>query len=140
MRTRAGEEIRLPLVFRAAGLVLVLTLPPVWAVRALKDSDLAWAESSLWTVGAVFAIFVAPLLSGFYAGRREARTPYSHATLGVVLATLVILAIATIRLLVNDKPVPWLTFGLYAQVTVSLAIVGAYIGGRRKSLAAASAS
>lgn len=120
-------------VLTAAGWILVIVLPVVEVVRALRSGDGPNDESALWVVP-VAAVFAGFPIGGFIAARRQPATPLIHGIAAGALAVAVTEAIAVVRLTLNgDLDAGTIVFMLlYLQIAVSLSVLGAYVAGRRR--------
>lgn len=122
-------------VWSAAGVAVALTLPPTVAVRLLRGDTGDGDESPLWVV-AVLALFAGFVTAGHLAGRRRPEAPLLHAAAAGSTAFAVLAAIAVVRRLLAGDGISAplvITLGLLLQITVSLAVLGAYLGLRRRA-------
>ena len=120
-------------VLAAAGWILVIVLPVVEVVRALRSGDGPNDESAMWVLPVV-AVFAAFPIGGFIAARRQPAAPLVHAIAAGALAVAVTEAIAAVRLaLKGDLDAGTIVFMLlYLQIAVSLSVLGGYVAGRRR--------
>jgi putative membrane protein (TIGR04086 family) len=112
---------------------LVMFLPLVVGVAILKHNDVATQEFFLWIASAV-AIFLAPAVGGAVAGRRRADTPLTH---GAAAAGLAFVAFLVFRIVDGAASGHAINAGqaiLFLIITVSMGMVGAYLGFRAPSL------
>lgn len=124
-------------VGRAALVAVGITVPVALVARIFSgdggegDGD----GSSLWVV-AVLALFTGFALAGNFAARRRPDAPLLHAA-AAAGAAFTALALATVvRRLAGGEGISAplvLTLGLLLQITVSLAMLGAYLGMRHRS-------
>ena len=133
----AGDAGRLDwrTVGNAAGVAVAVTLPPTVAVRLLRGDTGDGEESPLWVV-AVLALFAGFVIAGHVAGRRQPDAPLLHAAAAGSTAFAVLAAIAVVRRLLAGDGISAplvITLGLLLQITVSLAVLGAYLGLRRRA-------
>lgn len=133
-----GGRLDWPVVGRAALVAVGITVPVAVVARLFSRGGGDGGEadgSGLWVV-AVVALFAAFALAGNFAARRRPEAPLLHAAAaaGTAFAGL---ALATIvRRLAGGEGISAplvLTLGLLLQITVSLAMVGAYLGMRHRS-------
>jgi putative membrane protein (TIGR04086 family) len=128
--------------WRAAGegalWTIVVALPPVWLVLLLKSDDLPGEESNLWLLTPV-ALLLGFAVGGFVAARRRPRTPFVHAAAAGALAFAVVTVVSIVRRLLNDGDQLTVSYLarllLLAQICVSSAVLGGYVGMRRSTRA-----
>jgi hypothetical protein len=128
--TRPSLEART--VGGAALAILVIALPVVLAVEALKGDDLAGEESSIWALGAL-AVVAAFVIGGGIAGARRPETAIGHSVAAAAVAFVVLVVVAILRRLVDGAGVPaavGASFVLLAVVCLSMGILGGYLAMR----------
>jgi hypothetical protein len=116
-----------------AAATLVVAALPIAAVRLAVGDEATGAERNLWVV-AVLALFAGFAVGGHLASKRQPRAPYVHAAAGAATA-FAVFAVFTLgrRLLSEEGPSPALliTMVLLLQITMSVAMVSAYLTSRR---------
>jgi hypothetical protein len=135
--TRPSLEART--VGGAALAILVVALPVVLAIEAVKGDDLAGEESSIWALGAL-AVVVAFVIGGGIAGARRPETAIGHSVAAAALAFVVLVVVACARRLVDGVGLPaavGATFVLLAVVCLSMGILGGYLAMRIRAHQAA---
>jgi hypothetical protein len=135
--TRPSLEART--VAGAALAILVVSLPVVLTIEAVKGDDLAGEESSLWLLGAL-AVVAAFVIGGGIAGARRPETAIGHAIAAATLAFVVLLVVAIVRRLVDGIGLPAdvaATFVLLAVVCLSMGVLGGYVAMRFRTHRAA---
>jgi hypothetical protein len=135
--TRPSLEART--VGGAALAILVVALPVVLAIEAVKGDDLAGEESSIWALGAL-AVVVAFVIGGGIAGARRPETAIGHSVAAAALAFVVLVVVACARRLVDGAGLPsavGATFVLLAIVCLSMGILGGYLAMRIRAHQAA---
>jgi predicted permease len=128
--TRPSLEART--VGGAALAILVVALPAVVAIEAVKGDDLAGEESSIWVVGAL-AVVAAFVIGGGIAGARRPETAIGHSVAAAALAFVVLAVVAIVRRLVDGSGLPadvGAAFVLLAVVCMSMGVAGGYVGMR----------
>jgi predicted permease len=128
--TRPSLEART--VAGAALVIIVVALPVLLALEAVKGDDLAGEESSLWLLGAL-AVVAAFLIGGGIAGARRPETAIGHAAAAAALAFVVLLVVAIVRRVVDGDGLPGsvaATFVLLAVVCLSMGVLGGYLAMR----------
>jgi hypothetical protein len=131
--TRPSLEART--VAGAALAILVVALPVVLTVEAVKGADLAGEESSLWLLGAL-AVVAAFVIGGGIAGARRPETAIGHAVAAGAVAFIVLVVVAIVRRLIDGLGLPAdvaATFVLLAVVCLSMGILGGYLAMRVKT-------
>ncbi|MEO7837205.1 MAG: hypothetical protein ABIS21_06145 [Acidimicrobiales bacterium] len=126
------------IVGRAALLAIAVTVPVSVMVRIARGDNESGARSSLWVI-AVLALFAGFALAGNFAARRRPDAPLVHAaaSAGVAFSGLVALTVA--RRLTAGEGISGaliITLGLLLQISVSVAMLGAYLGMRYRAKAA----
>lgn len=133
--TASGRRLDWAVVGRAALVAVGVTVPVSLVARILGGAGGDGDGSSLWVV-AVLALFAGFALAGNFAARRRPEAPLLHAAAAAGAAFAGLAAITVVRrLAVGDgisAPLV-LTLGLLFQITVSLAMLGAYLGIRHRS-------
>jgi hypothetical protein len=110
-----------------AGVDLVLFLPLVVGVAILKHHDIATQESYVWIVSAV-AIFVAPAIGGGVAGRRRPDMPLTHGAAASGLASIAYVVVRIVDGAVNGQQARAGLLIVFVIASVSMGMVGSYIG------------
>ena len=132
-----GGRLDRGVVGRAALLAVGITVPVALLARIFSgdggngDSD----GSSLWVV-AVLALFAGFALAGNFAARRRPDAPLLHAAAAAGVAFAALALTTVLRRVAGGDGISAaliLTLGLLLQITVSLAMLGAYVGMRRRS-------
>ena len=142
--TRPSLEART--VAGSALATLVVALPVVLTVEAVKGDDLAGEESSLWLLGAL-AVVAAFVIGGGIAGARRPETAIGHSVAAAALAFIVLVVVAIVRRVLDGSGLPAsvaATFVLLAVVCLSMGVLGGYVAmrvrarqaGRRRSRSA----
>jgi hypothetical protein len=135
--TRPSLEART--VGGAALAILVVALPVVLTIEAVKGDDLAGEESSIWALGAL-AVVVAFVIGGGIAGARRPETAIGHSVAAAALAFVVLVVVACVRRLADGAGLPaavGATFVLLAVVCLSMGILGGYLAMRVRAHQAA---
>src|SRR5207302_714875 len=101
--TRPSLEART--VAGAALAILVVALPAVLAIEAVKGDDLAGEESSIWVLGAL-AVVVAFVIGGGIAGARRPETAIGHSVAAAALAFAVLVVVAIVRRVLDGSGLP----------------------------------
>ena len=128
--TRPSLEART--VGGAAMAILVVALPAVLTIEAVKGDDLAGEESSIWAVGAL-AVVAAFVIGGGIAGARRPETAIGHSAAAAALAFVVLAVVAIVRRLADGAGLPAAvdaTLVLLAVVCLSMGILGGYLAMR----------
>jgi hypothetical protein len=116
-----------------AALIVAILGPPVLVVNALEGDDRYGEESYLWLAPAL-AIFAAFAVGGWWAARRQPRTPFLHAAVAAVVALVAVRVVRTVVDVASGDGASFpLAFLLLAQIAVSLAVLGAYVAMRRRA-------
>ncbi|MDP9404420.1 MAG: hypothetical protein M3P85_14105 [Actinomycetota bacterium] len=140
MAVNGGRQRRLPgrldwpIVGRAALLAIAVTVP-VTVVSRILGGDEANGEGSSWVVGVV-ALFAGFALAGNFASRRRPDAPLVHAAASAGVAFGLLTAATIVRRLASGEGISAplvITLGLLLQITVSLAMLGAYLGIRHRA-------
>ena len=120
-------------VGRGAAGYLAIAVPCGIAIAALKGNDSAGSESNLWVVAAVVVLLVAPLVGGGLAGKMQPDAPLAHGAAAVGLPAAAFLALRALVGLVqgNLTLAQAVSFALFLQVFIGLAMLGAYVASRR---------
>ncbi len=134
----SGGRLDWPVVGRAALVAVGITVPVAVLARLFSGDSVDGANGdgpALWVV-AVVALFTGFALAGNFAARRQPEAPLLHAAAAAGTA-FTALALATfVRRLAGGDGISAalvLTLGLLLQITVSLAMLGAYVGMRHRS-------
>ena len=138
MTAGAGRLDR-QVVGRAALVAVAITVPVTLAVRLVRGDGNDDDGSGLWVV-AVVALFAGFALAGNYAAKRRPDAPLLHAAAAAGLAFVALAAATVARRLATGEGVSSplvITLGLLLQICVSLAMLGAYVGIRRRARGAA---
>lgn len=132
-----GGRLDWPVVGRAALVAVGITVPVALLAR-LFSGDSGGGEgdgSALWVV-AVIALFAGFALAGNFAARRRPEAPLLHAAAASGTAFAALALATVVRRLAGGEGISAalvLTLGLLLQITVSLAMLGAYVGMRHRS-------
>ncbi|HUP70032.1 MAG TPA: hypothetical protein VM142_09495 [Acidimicrobiales bacterium] len=130
----APDRLDWGVVRRSALLAIAITVPVSVVVRVLKGDDATDDRSALWVI-AVVALFAGFALAGNFAARRRPDAPLLHAATAAGVA-FAVLAVATVvrRVTTGDgvSAALVITLGLLLQISVSLALLGAYLGMRHR--------
>lgn len=133
-----GGRLDWSVVGRAALVAVGITVPAAVVTRILNGGggEGGGGEgSSLWVV-AVVALFTGFALAGNFAARRRPEAPLLHAAAAAATAFTGLALATLVRRLASGEGISAplvLTLGLLLQITVSLAMVGAYLGMRHRS-------
>lgn len=122
-------------VGRAALLAIAVTVPVAVLAGILGGDDADGQGPSLWPV-AVLGLFAGFALAGNQAARRRPDAPLVHAAAAAGLAFGLLTAATVARRLLTGEGVSApliITLGLLLQITVSLAMLGAYVGMRHRA-------
>jgi predicted permease len=128
--TRPSLEART--VAAAALAILVVALPVLLAIEAVKGDDLTGEESSIWVLGAL-AVVVAFVIGGVIAGARRPETAVGHSVVAAAVAFIVLVVVAIVRRLVDGTGLPaavGATFVLLGVVCLSMGVLGGYLAMR----------
>ncbi len=128
--TRPSLEART--VGGAALAILLVALPVVLAIEAVKGDELVGEESSIWALGAL-AVVAAFVIGGGIAGARRPETAIGHSVAAAALAFVVLVVVAVVRRLVDGAGLPaavGAAFVLLAVICVSMGILGGYLAMR----------
>lgn len=124
-----------PVVGRGALLAIAVTVP-VTVVAGILGGDDADGEGPATWVVAVVALFAGFALAGNFAARRRPDAPLVHAAAAAGLAFGLLTAVTVVRRLATGEGVSAplvITLGLLLQITVSLAMLAAYLGMRHRA-------
>lgn len=122
-------------VRRAALVAIVVTVPVAVLAGILGNDDTDGEGGSLWPV-AVVAMFAGFALAGNLAARRRPDAPLVHAAAAAGVAFGLLTAATVLRRVITGEGLTApliITLGLLLQITVSLAMVGAYVGMRHRA-------
>ena len=116
-----------------AATTLVVAALPIAAVRLAVGDEVTGAEKNLWVL-AVLALFAGFATGGYVAARGRPEAPYLHAA-GAAALAFAAFTVFTVgrRLLSDDGPSAalFITLALLLQITLSVAMVSAYLASRR---------
>lgn len=118
-------------------LAIAVTVPVAVAAAILGGDDADGEGSSLWPV-AVVALFAGFALAGNFAARRRPEAPLVHAAAAAGVAFGLLTVATVVRRLATGEGISAplvITLGLLLQITVSLAMLAAYIGMRHRARA-----
>lgn len=116
-----------------AAITLGIAAVPIVLVRIVVGSQAEGNQGSLWVVPVV-ALFVAFAVGGHTAAKSRPAAPYRHAASSAVIAFAAFLAFTLGRRLLGGAGLSFplvVTLAILFQVTVSLALVGAYVAWRQ---------
>lgn len=128
----AGPALDRRAVAVGAAVCLLVAGVPIALLRLAVGSEVEGGERNVWVV-AVMALFAGFALGGHVAARRGGAAPYRHAAASSALAFAVFVAFTVARRLVagDGLSVPVVTtLAVMGQISVSLALLGAYVAGR----------
>jgi hypothetical protein len=118
-------------VARAAGVILVLLVPPVVVVRTILGPD---SDSPLWNL-IVVAFLVSFVAGGVVAGGRAPDSPLKHAAAAGASAFGVALLVGLLRNLLTGWSLGLagaVTALLLWQIATSLSLLGGLVASRRR--------
>lgn len=122
-------------VARAAVVAVAVTVPVSVLVRMVKGDDANDERSALWVI-AVVALFAGFALAGNFAARRRPDAPLLHAATSAGVAFAVLVVATVVRRVATGEGISSaliITLGLLLQISVSLAMLGAYLGMRHRA-------
>ena len=122
-------------VLPAVAVILAILVPPVTVVRALLGSN---SDSPLWYV-VLLAFFASFVAGGAVAANRAEASPLTQAALAAAIAFGAAVVVAVIRNVVTGRSMgvaAFVTAILFAQIAVSLSVLGAFLARRRRRAAA----
>ena len=128
-----GAGIDRRAVGAGAGVTLAIALVPAVALRMVVGDEVEGVERNLWVV-AVVVLLAGFAIGGHLAATRRPDAPYVHATASAAVAFAAFVAFTVGRRLVGGDGVSTalvVTLVVLFQVTVSCAVVGAYVAWRR---------
>ncbi len=135
MNTTPTRRLDRRAVAVGAGTTLVVTALPIAAVRLAVGGEVTGAERNLWVV-AVLALFAGFAIGGYVTARGRPDAPYLHAAAAAAVAFAVFMVFTVgRRLLTDDGPSAalFITLALLLQITMSVAMVSAYLTSRNSS-------
>ncbi|MBW3668272.1 MAG: hypothetical protein KY443_03570 [Actinobacteria bacterium] len=130
---RASSRLDLRAAVEGALLTLAIAVPPLWIVLILKSGDAPGEESNLWLLAPV-ALLGGFAVGGFRTAARRRETPLMHAAAAGAMAFAVLLVVSLVRRAVGDEEVSvvhLVRLLLLAQICISAALLGGYVGMRR---------
>jgi hypothetical protein len=111
---------------------LGVLVPVLAAYETLHGAGIIHGDGGT-VVTAVVAVFVAPLLGGIVAARRDPATPLTASAVASLVAVAVFVVVRVVDAVVRDRPTTVAGTAIVVMLSVAVGVVGAVVDGRWSS-------